>query len=231
MSLRARRAAPRARGPRAGPPVCLDACLDVDPPLILFCLFLFCVLQSDPRSTPTSKSGGGSGAPSGPPGSSGVKPPGAPPGGAGPSPHYPPSPYLPPGAAGPRPDLPPGPPRPDLPPSAAYPPGHPNNYLRPPVSLRPHPRPHLVLPFLLFVCLFFPSCHPRRSWRSAGRPRAAHSPARRRRRPALLYILSIAAPLLPHPRLCVLAPASLPNTGPVSYISRVYLLPPPSGRP
>ncbi|XP_047489150.1 protein groucho-like [Penaeus chinensis] len=90
--------------------------------------------KSDPRSTPTSKSGGGSGAPSGPPGSSGVKPPGAPPGGAGPSPHYPPSPYLPPGAAGPRPDLPPGPPRPDLPPSAAYPPGHPNNYLRPPGS-------------------------------------------------------------------------------------------------
>lgn len=148
-------------------------------PSFCFVLFLFCVLQSDPRSTPTSKSGGGSGAPSGPPGSSGVKPPGAPPGGAGPSPHYPPSPYLPPGAAGPRPDLPPGPPRPDLPPSAAYPPGHPNNYLRPPVSLRPHPRPHLVLPFLLLVCLFvLPSCHPRCSWRSAGRPRAAHSPAR-----------------------------------------------------
>ncbi|XP_042242684.1 protein groucho-like [Homarus americanus] len=90
--------------------------------------------KGDPRSTPTSKSGGGSGAPSAPPGSSGVKPPGVLPGGAGPSPHFPPSPYLPPGAAGPRPDLPPGPPRPDLPPSAAYPPGHANNYLRPPVT-------------------------------------------------------------------------------------------------
>nr|XP_053637783.1 protein groucho-like isoform X1 [Cherax quadricarinatus] len=96
--------------------------------------------KGDPRSTPTSKSGGGSGGPSAPPGSSGVKPPGVHPGGAGPSPHFPPSPYLPPGVAGPRPDLTPGPPRPDLPPSAAYPPGHSNSYLRPPVSgYDPHP--------------------------------------------------------------------------------------------
>ncbi|XP_066944753.1 protein groucho isoform X8 [Macrobrachium rosenbergii] len=95
--------------------------------------------KTDPRSTPTSKSSsGGVGPTAAPPGSSGVKPPGAPPppgGAAGPSPHFPSSPYLPPGAGGPpRPDLIPGPPRPELPPSGAFPPGHPNNYLRPPVS-------------------------------------------------------------------------------------------------
>ncbi|CAL4063018.1 unnamed protein product [Meganyctiphanes norvegica] len=96
--------------------------------------------KSDPRTTPTTKSG--SMPPAVPPGASGSKPPGPPPGGAGPSPHpYPPSPYMPPGAAGPRPELPPGPPRPELPPNPAFPPGHPNNYIRPPGSGYP-PDPH-----------------------------------------------------------------------------------------
>lgn len=101
--------------------------------------------KSDPRSTPTG-SKPGSAPPPGHPGASGVKPPGPPGGGAGagPSPHpYPPSPYMPPGGAGPRPELPPGPPRPDLPPNAAFPPGHPNNYIRPPPGAPGYPAdPH-----------------------------------------------------------------------------------------
>lgn len=100
--------------------------------------------HGDPRSTPTSKPGGGGSVAPNPPGSSGVKPPGVVggPGGGGPSPHFPPSPYL---AAGPRPDLPPQapPPRPDLPPSAAFPPGHAPGYLRPAVSLSTSPCTHL----------------------------------------------------------------------------------------
>ncbi|XP_076036580.1 protein groucho-like isoform X3 [Oratosquilla oratoria] len=109
--------------------------------------------EGDPRATPTSKTtGGGSGAPS-TPGSSGVKPPGAPGGGGG-GPHYPPSPYMP-GGAPPRPELPPHgphgphPPRPDLPPNNAYPPGHPNNYLRPPYACLPPD-----LPLSMAACLF-----------------------------------------------------------------------------